>query len=219
MNAVLGALHYLALDYDLFEHTILGVTSPHDLRYASDTINGGEGDDLIVGDDGVFRVPFMVGLPVEAANVTAAALKYHSFLRDLEHVAFDFLNLTQGSAHAGLRDWWRRRWKPTRVGFRPGAEDVVDPNFHDLYVANDELTGGAGNDLVVGDDLSLLMPVINGDGDELAAHYPGYRRRSGATRRWRCGIRRRFAMLNSRPICGPTMSAQAGDCRVMRIWP
>ena len=69
MNGILYALHHLALDYDLLEHTVQGVTSAHDIRYANDTINGGDGDDLIVGDNGMFRAPFMVGLPVEEANL------------------------------------------------------------------------------------------------------------------------------------------------------
>ena len=173
MNGILHALHYLGLDYDLFEHTLLGQGGPHDIRYASDTINGGDGDDLITGDDGMFRVPFMVGLPVEEANFTAAALKYHNFLRDLEHVAFDFIYLAE-EAHADvLKALVADAIIDNPDRDRPRSQDIVDPNFHDLFVGNDDINGGAGNDILVGDDLTLLMPVINGEEEDRGDYYPG----------------------------------------------
>ncbi|MCC6233854.1 MAG: hypothetical protein IT580_14495, partial [Verrucomicrobiales bacterium] len=172
-NALLQGLRHLGLDYDLYESLVLGVGTPHDLRFGNDSLDGGNGDDLIVGDEGVFRVPFMVGIPVTEANFTSKALRYYDFLRDLEHVVFDFLNLSQEAhlqvLHALIAEALVKN--PDRK--RPSSTDVVDPNLHDLFVGNDTIAGGAGNDLLVGDDLSVLLPVIDGDQDVYAQHYGG----------------------------------------------
>ena len=55
----------------------------------------------------------------------------------------------------------------------PNSQDIFDPNFHDLFVHNDEIYGGTGNDVIVGDDLRMVFPVLNGDTNDFAHHYAG----------------------------------------------
>ena len=145
-NMILYGLHNLALDYELRDRTVLGVMNSHDIRYGNDRIEGGEGDDLVIGDNAEFSVPFMVGLPVSEADFTAAALKYQGFLRDMEHVAFDFLNVIE-EAHVGvLNDLVADALMHNPDRIKPRREDLVDPDLHDLFVGNDEIDGGTGHD-------------------------------------------------------------------------
>jgi|GEM_PF-4447588 len=171
MNAVLYALHHFGQDFDLFENRVLHTATVHDIRFGNDVISGADGDDLIAGDDAIFQVPFMVGLPTEDASFTTAALRYHNFLRDVEHVGMDFVNVI-GIAHlqvlkglvaAAIQD------NPNKI--RPRSQDVVDPNLHDVWTRNDDITAGLGNDVVVGDDLRILLPVLNGALNDVAHQY------------------------------------------------
>ncbi len=166
LAALLHILHYLALDYDLAEHIVGDVDHLHDIRLAGDVITGGDGDDTILGDDGLFLVPFMSGLPVEAEDFTEAALEYHNFLRDLEHVVLDFAYLTQ-EAHLGVLEVLVAdaiAHNPCRK--KPKKDDIIDVDLHDLAIGNDLIEGDAGHDTIIGDDGVLISSVVPGYGYE-----------------------------------------------------
>jgi Ca2+-binding RTX toxin-like protein len=171
MNALLYAMHHLGQDFDLYENTVEGVSTAHDIRFGNDVINGGDGDDIISGDNTIYQVPFMIGLPTEDANFTNAALRYYNFLRDIEHVGMDFVNVA-GVAHGQVLNGLVAAAIAENPGkVRPHAQDIADPNLHDLWTHNDVISAGAGNDVVVGDDLRILFPVLNGNTNDFAHHY------------------------------------------------
>lgn len=58
---------------------------------------------------------------------------------------------------------------PSRAPLR--AEDLVDPEMHAVFTGNDDLDGGNGSDLVVGDDLEVLLPLVVGGQDEHVVYY------------------------------------------------
>lgn len=50
---------------------------------------------------------------------------------------------------------------PNRI--KPHQEDIIDPDLHDLFIGNDVIDAGAGNDTVIGDDGAFLSPVVTGE--------------------------------------------------------
>ncbi|MGB8170672.1 MAG: PKD domain-containing protein, partial [Chthoniobacteraceae bacterium] len=160
--AVNSALHALSLDYELLQHLIGGSTGPHDIRIGNDTILGGDGEDTIAGDNALITIPFAAGTPGGSADFTTSALRFHSFLRDLEYVAGDFVNATQ-EAHLGVL----RALIDDSVAKNPARDPklspaVIDPNFHHLFIGNDNIDGGFGNDVITGDQTVTVIAVLPG---------------------------------------------------------
>ena len=160
--SVLNALHALSLDADLLEHLTGSPTAPHDLRVGNDIISGGDGNDIISGDFAIIAVPFASGSPAAGAEFITATLRYHSFLRDLEYVLTDFYNTTH-EAHLGVLDALiaeALRTNPDRdPALRPKS---VDLDLHRIFIGNDEIDGGFGADVIVGDHQAILAPVLTG---------------------------------------------------------
>jgi Ca2+-binding RTX toxin-like protein len=106
----------------------------------NDTLLGGNGDDTLVGDDATVLVTALTlehDLMARAIFLTA----------DWVDLADDLGDLTAILHHAVADDprFWNA-WK---------TETVVDAT---LTIATDLLEGGAGNDLLVGDDHTVLAP-------------------------------------------------------------
>ena len=160
--SVLNALHALSLDADLLEHLTGSPSAPHDLRVGNDIINGGGDNDIISGDFAVIAVPFASGSPAAGPEFITATLRYHSFLRDLEYVLTDFYNTTH-EAHLGVLDALiaeALRNNPDRdPALRPKS---VDFDLHRIFIGNDEIDGGFGADVIVGDHQAILSPVLTG---------------------------------------------------------
>jgi Ca2+-binding RTX toxin-like protein len=160
--SVLSGLRHLSLDFDLLQQLTGGPLAPHTIRIGNDTIRGGDGDDFIFGDNAILFVPFATGNPLPAPDFTTSALRYHHFLRDLEYVLADFLGIVLES-HAGVLHHLvdaALEANPNRdPKLRPAA---IDPNYHRIFLGNDTIDGGAGNDVIVGDQGAIVAPVLSG---------------------------------------------------------
>ncbi len=159
---VITGLHFLSLDFELLAQLTGTATTPHDIRIGNDTILGGDGDDYIVGDNALISVPFAIGAPVLAPDFTTAALRYHSFLSDLEYVATDFLHTVREAHITVLHDLVAKglAQNPNRV--KALLPKAIDPDYHHLFIGDDIIDAGAGNDVVIGDQGGLLSPVVTG---------------------------------------------------------
>ena len=102
---------------------------------------------------------------------------------------------------------------------KPKSQDIINPNFHDLFVANDDINGGNGNDIVIGDDLSILMPVINGDRDEHADHFSNVSWTTWYNTEVALSDQQDARDANWMPTSMPIIQALAVDCPVTRTWP
>ena len=112
-----------------------------DLLAGNDKLFGGTGDDTLVGDNAVVFSP----------NVTIN----QAFIESAFHMSWDLLG-----AFDDFGDLIHRLHHAVgdADGHHPcySHEDVVvDQTF---YLGNDEMDGGAGNDFMVGDDMTVMAP-------------------------------------------------------------
>jgi Ca2+-binding RTX toxin-like protein len=114
-----------------------------DLLSGNDRLFGGAGDDQLVGDDRTVFSPavtFTAGTLSSAFGLTqdllAATADLGGFIHRL-HLAVD-------------------RCEPP-YGHGDSSRAVLDRTF---YLGNDELDGGAGNDFLVGDNLTVMTPSL-----------------------------------------------------------
>jgi len=151
-------LHHLSQDFDLVEHTIRGVNHEHDIVIGNDAIDAGDGNDVIIGDNGQLLAPPVLGHPIAVDNLTDAALEFHTLLRDIEHVAVDFYFATQ-EAHVHVLDMLVAEAIANNPE-KKKPKNIVDPDYHDLVLANDVINGGAGGDLIIGDHGTIITPLV-----------------------------------------------------------
>jgi hypothetical protein len=88
LSELLAWMRHVALDYDLYERVVLGVQSPSVVVIGCDTVDGGTGNDTIVGYEAALLDPWFIRFEVPAGEFKQPCWT-HRFLRDLEYVAVD----------------------------------------------------------------------------------------------------------------------------------
>ena len=161
-NYVMEGFHNLALDYDYFVHEVLGEEHGQDLEIGNDTITGSEGNDIIVGDDCSFIGAFIKGIPVEEDNFKEQALEIYAYLRDLEYMAINLDYVIFEAHHALVDELIDDAIEKNPDKKPPKKNDRVNPHYHDLYIGNDDISGGDGVDMIIGDSGTLFTPLIDG---------------------------------------------------------
>ena len=109
----------------------------------NDTLAGGADDDVLVGDDLVLSTP---AVSFDAASMAEALAGAH----DLLATADAFADMVR--AQSCLVDG-----PPGQGWSRHDAVTVIDNIYH---VGNDVLDGGAGDDVLIGDDSTSIAPSI-----------------------------------------------------------
>ncbi len=180
---LLGDLEHIAMDFDFAIHTAGHQTFEslvndavndnasgkhdkheelvdpelHTFSIGNDTIDGGADDDLIIGDDGLMYVP----------TISAQHTKHH------DHNADDIDKRTLRDTERALKDL---REEQTDALKDHEHDDHDDDKHHssnhkdsdhlpysygyDYQVGNDVLSGGAGNDVIIGDDATVVTPNV-----------------------------------------------------------
>ncbi len=140
----------------------------------NDIVSGGAGDDFVVGDSNtVFTARFTATAAMLdkadklAADAFEVADEWGDLAHSIDHIVDNDWN------HDGIADsdWWKDHdwWKP-------GNTIVVD---HTYTIGQDTIDGGAGNDVIVGDDAAVVAPVITvavGDVEDLEHLVHAYER-------------------------------------------
>ncbi len=157
---MLRHLRQIAVDFDVFENTLLGVDPPTLIEVGNDTIIGGTGNDTLIGDNGTLIAPATVrqGLGREG-DLKTDALELFDFVRDVEWMATDFDFLAK-AAHLQVLDSLvddAIAHNPRKTA--PKEWDVIDLGLRDLVLQTDIIYGDAGDDLIVGDNALMITPV------------------------------------------------------------
>ncbi len=146
---VAHTLSALGSDYATLNGATAGV--PHDVIVASDTIDGGVGDDKIIGDEGLIIVDFILGFPTDAENYVSESVDIQSYFGDLTHIATDFDFMAFAAHHTIVEDL---------AGV--GTTITTSPDVHDYWVGNDTITDDFGQNHITGDHSVILAPNVNG---------------------------------------------------------
>jgi Ca2+-binding RTX toxin-like protein len=109
----------------------------------NDTLTGGEGDDVLVGDELVLSAP---EISFDAASMAAALAR----AQDLLATADAFADMVRAQSCLSGAAWGQDLDSHH-------ATTVID---HVYTVGSDVLDGGAGNDVLIGDDSITLAPSI-----------------------------------------------------------
>jgi len=113
------------------------------LLHGNDTITGGNGNDTLVGDDLVVIAPavtFDATTMAKAETITRGLLDLSCDFSDLVHRQYWLLGSPWDHGHDG-----------------PNDTIVVD---HLYSIGEDVLDGGAGNDVLIGDDSTQIAPAF-----------------------------------------------------------
>lgn len=149
----------LTLDYENWQNSLGANLGEHAISVAGDTVDGGAGADVIFGDQGLIVGSFELGLPVSESSFQAASVAHYNYLRDLEMIGNDLDYLFFEAQHLTLSHLIQ-----AANGQAPAK---VDPNLHDLFIGNDTIRGGGGDDLIVGDQGVIITEVVTGERFEL----------------------------------------------------
>jgi len=154
LTALSHSLARLAIDYDHLQQSGGSVTQPHDVHVGEDRIEGGDGHDLIFGDDLLLIEDFLLGVPVPEIDFAEAALDKLRFLQDLERLATD-LEFVAFESHFQVV----RELIEASNGHPPLQSD---PDHHDLFLGNDTITDSGGNNVILGDQGTLAKATVRG---------------------------------------------------------
>ncbi|MFT7691453.1 MAG: Ca2+-binding RTX toxin-like protein, partial [Candidatus Latescibacterota bacterium] len=159
---LLRGLHFLSLDQQQLAYQRGRDTGSVELAFGNDALQGGAGEDTIIGDDAFFSTPFMVGLPVAEEVFEQAALDYQRYLFGLRRMVID-LSYVVAEAHVQVIDELVADLLLTNpAGDKIDKKNAVDPQIHTLTIGNDTIEGGADSDVLLGDDAWLLAPLVDG---------------------------------------------------------
>ena len=112
-----------------------------DLSLNNDTLNGGNGDDLMLGGYSNLIIPLVTRRPMSESDRTQLRLGLNTLVSDVEGFLRDLHNEQYGI-------------------------DYVNRNQSNTLIAeNDQLNGENGADLMSGDNATLILPMINGQLD------------------------------------------------------
>ncbi len=161
-------LDQATLDYEVRKRAIPSRIT----KIGGDTIDGGNGDDLIAGDELVMEMPETRTIPgdSELAGVSGIAENGSAmmdYLEALRLVASDAGTLI-GVAHVGVIDSLladaaaKRPNRPVITGRSVKYVDTLQ-----IVVGEDDVRGGAGNDTLVGGDARVLAPIVTGTASDL----------------------------------------------------
>ncbi|WP_442508220.1 hypothetical protein SH528x_007181 [Novipirellula sp. SH528] len=159
---VMYAFEGLALDQSVVNFEIDHLTNNQQrIEIGNDRLEGGEGDDTLVGDNATYALPITRTLSgTDSVVVKSALLQQH--LADLETIADDASQLVS-TAHLGVID----RLLADAAAARPSLPAVsgfgIDfVEHHQIIVGEDILRGDDGNDTLVGGDAKIVAPLITG---------------------------------------------------------
>jgi Ca2+-binding RTX toxin-like protein/acetolactate synthase small subunit len=127
------------LNYDLhdLELALAGRSGApaQELTIGSDTIDAGDDNDIVMGDNGLFLGPLGQQSPLNTSAVSALA-------NDLRQIISNFSN----TVNAALA---------------PYVATGVSSQPYTLAIGNDTITGGNGDDQLLADDTFILSPILD----------------------------------------------------------
>ena len=151
INDMKSALGTLSIDFEHYANVNNGINDTHDIHIAEDVIQGGDGNDRIFADQAAVIGEFAMGLPVTEAELPSAAVDVYNYLRDFEHAVIDLTSSVTDSHKGIIQIFSDDAQSGSNLYVTQLSDGQLDANYHDLYIGNDQIEAGLGNDLVFAD--------------------------------------------------------------------
>ncbi|MCP4713074.1 MAG: calcium-binding protein [Planctomycetes bacterium] len=103
----------------------------------------------------------IAGAPQDALRYVDQANRVHGYLYDVNHLVNDF-DFTIFKAQHQVITAILQDAKANNPNGKPlKAKDRIDPDYHDLNLNNDIVWAGSGDDLVIGDDGTVITAILD----------------------------------------------------------
>ncbi|MCU0548576.1 MAG: DUF4347 domain-containing protein [Leptolyngbya sp. Prado105] len=174
-----------------WNYTVNGANRParptlreFNLKLGNDLVNGGTGNDLMIGGYSNVILPLANQAPTTQAERT-------QFQRDLELIAEDVRTF--------IRDLHNTNH---------GIDYVNNNQSHTLIAQNDVMNGEAGEDVMLGDNATLLLPIVNGQINLSFELVNGYLDSSDSSHNFSQGLLHQYDLIYRNPNLGVTQFAE-----------
>jgi Ca2+-binding RTX toxin-like protein len=128
---------------------------------ASDRISGGDGEDILIGDNALILAPLVDHGEFDPATYHNDVLELYGRVRSLEWLLDDALNFVEHTYSQTLTALVGEALELNPSGKKPKKDDLIDVDLTPIAARGDEVDGGDGADLIIGDDALLLIPVTS----------------------------------------------------------
>ncbi|MCC9643317.1 hypothetical protein LOC71_13610 [Rhodopirellula sp. JC740] len=165
-STIAGVMHALSsatLDRDVVRHELHSQPiTETDIRVANDTLQGGDGNDTLIGDNGTVELPSTQAIP-GSGTVSENALTLLNRLNAYRMMADDAIQLVS-RVHYGLIEQLLADAESARPGLPSLSTNQIEfVQYRQLVWGNDEIDGDSGNDTLVGGDSLMVAPYVTGE--------------------------------------------------------
>ncbi|TWT81033.1 Bifunctional hemolysin/adenylate cyclase precursor [Planctomycetes bacterium CA13] len=159
---VMYAFEGLALDQSVVRFEIDNLANTQQsIEIGNDTLEGGDGEDTLVGDSATYELPVVRNVP-GAGTIAENAAVLQQHLVDLETIADDASQLVT-IAHLGVIDRLLADAQATRPSLPAISGNAIDyVQHHKLVTGKDDLRGDNGEDTLIGGDAVIVAPLVTG---------------------------------------------------------
>ncbi len=155
------AFEHLRIDAELLDRVRNSGEAGAEIVVAADRITGGDGEDLLIGDNALVLAPAVDQGEFDEGTRQDVVLEFYDRVRSLEWLLRDaqffaehaYSRLLNALVDEAIED------NPSRT--KPKKADLIDVELTPVAARGDEIEGDGGADLIIGDDGLVLVPVTS----------------------------------------------------------
>ncbi len=152
---------HLRIDAELLDRVRNGGVAGDEIVVGADRISGGDGEDILIGDNALILAPSVDHGEFGPATYHDDTLELYGRVRSLEWLLDDAVNFLEHAYSRTLTALVEEAREVNPSGKKPKKNDLIDVDLTPIAARGDEVSGGDGADLIIGDDALLLMPVTS----------------------------------------------------------
>ncbi len=156
LENVLFESHYQVLNQLIAANISSGADHDHhDLLIGNDTIDGQQGDDLVIGDRGTILTPAVNGQRLDQVELDSP------IDASVWQAARDALTAQQTLVHSGLTSHIATEHnRDSRTIAESALASIIADYRYELQIGDDTIRGNLGDDTLIGDFGILINPVV-----------------------------------------------------------
>ena len=155
------AFEHLRMDAELLDWVRNGGEAGEEIVVSADRISGDDGEDILIGDNAVLAAPIVDHGEFDESTYQSYVLEFYGRVRDLEWLLGDAQVFVEHTYSRLLHDLVGEASADNPSGKKPKKSDLINVELTPIAARRDEIEGGDGADLIIGDDALLAMPVTS----------------------------------------------------------